>query len=156
MPGSEKEVPAWAGGSPPRKKRSRAWLWILLALLALIAVGVGLGVGLGIGKPWAKDSADGAAGSDHNTKSSDSSTSGEKTSGTDDGTPTGTSASAAPSATPTAIVSGGQGSVITFADGTNYTYQNPFGGRWYYDPADPLNVSIALTIQLTSERRKVQ
>ena len=37
------------------------------------------------------------------------------------------------------IVTGGDGSTITFDDGTQMTYSNKFGGTWYWDPEDPFN-----------------
>lgn len=33
--------------------------------------------------------------------------------------------------------SGKSGSIITFEDGTKYTYQNDFGGDWAFDPKNP-------------------
>ncbi|ESK92046.1 exo-beta- -glucanase [Moniliophthora roreri MCA 2997] len=36
-------------------------------------------------------------------------------------------------------VTGGNGSEITMEDGTTFTYSNPFGGHWHYDPKDPFN-----------------
>ncbi|KAF9228586.1 hypothetical protein BS17DRAFT_198966 [Gyrodon lividus] len=36
-------------------------------------------------------------------------------------------------------VTGGDGSKITTQDGTTFTYNNPFGGTWYWDPNDPFN-----------------
>jgi glucan 1,3-beta-glucosidase len=36
-------------------------------------------------------------------------------------------------------VTGGNGSIITLENGTTFTYQNPFGGYWYWDEKDPLN-----------------
>jgi glucan 1,3-beta-glucosidase len=39
----------------------------------------------------------------------------------------------------TRVVTGGDGSEITMEDGTKYTYQNPYGGYWYYDEEDPFN-----------------
>jgi glucan 1,3-beta-glucosidase len=36
-------------------------------------------------------------------------------------------------------VTGGNGSVITLENGTTFTYQNPFGGYWYWDENDPFN-----------------
>ncbi|KIJ69590.1 glycoside hydrolase family 5 protein [Hydnomerulius pinastri MD-312] len=38
-----------------------------------------------------------------------------------------------------AAVTGGDGSKITTEDGTTFTYSNPFGGTWYWDPNDPFN-----------------
>jgi len=37
------------------------------------------------------------------------------------------------------IKSGGDGSTITFEDGTQMTYSNKFGGTWYWDSDDPFN-----------------
>lgn len=44
-----------------------------------------------------------------------------------------------PDDTPKVAITGGQGSEITMEDGTKFTYNNPFGGTWYYDPEDPFN-----------------
>ena len=38
-----------------------------------------------------------------------------------------------------AVVSGGDGSIVTTEDGDTFTYRNSFGGLWYYDPTDPFN-----------------
>ncbi|KAG2041441.1 hypothetical protein BDR03DRAFT_722142 [Suillus americanus] len=38
-----------------------------------------------------------------------------------------------------AVVTGGNGSTITMEDGTTFTYLNPFGGTWHWDPEDPFN-----------------
>ncbi|KAG1819604.1 uncharacterized protein BJ212DRAFT_1055248 [Suillus subaureus] len=38
-----------------------------------------------------------------------------------------------------AVVTGGNGSTITMEDGTTFTYSNPFGGTWYWNPDDPFN-----------------
>ncbi|KAJ3970001.1 glycoside hydrolase family 5 protein [Lentinula raphanica] len=40
---------------------------------------------------------------------------------------------------PTGATSGGDGSEIILDDGTTFTYKNPFGGFWVYDPNDPFN-----------------
>jgi glucan 1,3-beta-glucosidase len=49
----------------------------------------------------------------------------------------------APSATSTssskALISGSDGSTVTMEDGSTFTYRNPFGGSWYYNPSDPFN-----------------
>jgi glucan 1,3-beta-glucosidase len=50
------------------------------------------------------------------------------------------SSTGSPSSSPkSAAVTGGDGSTVTTDDGTKFTYSNPFGGYWYYDPKDPLN-----------------
>ncbi|KAF7360227.1 Glycoside hydrolase [Mycena venus] len=36
-------------------------------------------------------------------------------------------------------VSGGDGSTVTAEDGSTFTYNNPFGGNWYWDVNDPFN-----------------
>ncbi|KAG2050896.1 glycoside hydrolase family 5 protein [Suillus hirtellus] len=40
---------------------------------------------------------------------------------------------------PGTTTTGGNGSVITTADGTKFTYLNPFGGIWVDNPNDPFN-----------------
>ncbi|KAI0639516.1 glycoside hydrolase [Trametes polyzona] len=35
------------------------------------------------------------------------------------------------------VISGGDGSTVTMDDGSTFTYSNPHGGIWYYDPANP-------------------
>jgi len=37
------------------------------------------------------------------------------------------------------VKSGGDGSTVTFEDGTKMTYSNKFGGTWYWDPQEPFN-----------------
>lgn len=51
-------------------------------------------------------------------------------------TSTSTSSSGQPASD---VVTGGNGSTITMEDGTTFTYLNPFGGTWYWDPQDPFN-----------------
>lgn len=36
-------------------------------------------------------------------------------------------------------ITGGDGSVVTLENGTEFTYKNSFGGYWYFDPEDPFN-----------------
>ena len=56
-----------------------------------------------------------------------------------------TAASPSPTSSPStpksAAITGGDGSTVTMDDGTTFTYRNPFGGYWYYDPNDPFNNS---------------
>lgn len=56
-------------------------------------------------------------------------------------TTTASSPSATSTTTPSksGLITGGDGSTVTMEDGTTFTYHNPFGGFWYYDPTDPLN-----------------
>ncbi|KAH9965457.1 glycoside hydrolase [Russula dissimulans] len=44
-----------------------------------------------------------------------------------------------PTKTPSNAISGGDGSTITMQGGTQFIYNNSFGGTWYYDPSDPFN-----------------
>lgn len=48
----------------------------------------------------------------------------------------GQSPSSSPSSHPT---TGGDGSLVTVSDGSNFTYRNSFGGFWVADPSDPFN-----------------
>jgi glucan 1,3-beta-glucosidase len=49
------------------------------------------------------------------------------------------SASASSGGSSNVRVTGGDGSIVTLENGTTFTYQNPFGGYWYWDENDPLN-----------------
>ncbi|KAF9783831.1 glycoside hydrolase family 5 protein [Thelephora terrestris] len=40
---------------------------------------------------------------------------------------------------PKGLTTGGDGSTVTTDNGTQFTYHNPFGGFWVWDPADPFN-----------------
>lgn len=125
------KTPAWASQNNQRKRKPRWWLWALLGLICLICLGVGLGVGLGLGLN--NKTGSGNSASDHKGAETDAA---GHTTGTADA-PTATS-DGAPTPTP-AATSGGFGSIITLADGTNMTYENEFGGHWYWDEADPFN-----------------
>lgn len=59
------------------------------------------------------------------------------------GSATATSTSATASATPT---TGAQGSLITLEDGSTMTYDNPYGGKWVWDEANPFKVSSTLRL----------
>ncbi|WWC69986.1 uncharacterized protein I206_103930 [Kwoniella pini CBS 10737] len=125
----QNEKPRWAevgGESPKKKSRKALWAGLLLGLLALIALGVGLGVGL-----TRKNTKNG-------TSTSQDGTAGTGNSKSKAGTATGTATSATASATPT---TGTQGSLITLEDGSTVTYDNPFGGNWHWDEANPFNSS---------------
>jgi aryl-phospho-beta-D-glucosidase BglC (GH1 family) len=54
------------------------------------------------------------------------------------GTATAPSPSGTKSPTSQNLITGGDGSTVTMDDGTTFTYHNPFGGYWYYDPNNPL------------------
>ncbi|WWC89117.1 uncharacterized protein L201_004035 [Kwoniella dendrophila CBS 6074] len=128
----QNEKPRWAevGAEQPSKKKNRKLIYggICLGLLALIALGVGLGVGL----TRNKSTTDGSSSSSEGNKADETNNKSQT------GTATAHHTSAAPSATPT---SGTQGSLITLADGSTVTYDNPFGGEWHWDEANPFNSS---------------
>ena len=54
------------------------------------------------------------------------------------GTATAPSPSGTKSPSSQNLITGGDGSTVTMDDGTTFTYHNPFGGYWYYDPKNPL------------------
>ena len=138
------------------RAKSRRWLWVGIGVGVLIAIALGVGLGVGyviwklhrsyfsLGhKPKNRRTSVAAAANSSSSSSPSSSTASASTS------------SAAPSAKPT---TGGQGSLITLENGSTMTYNNPFGGQWVWDTANPFNVSRAsrhrrLTIP---EQRPVQ
>lgn len=58
---------------------------------------------------------------------------------TNNGVSAGGSGSGNPTPPPGITTTGGNGSLITMADGTTFTYLNPFGGIWVDNPNDPFN-----------------
>jgi glucan 1,3-beta-glucosidase len=54
------------------------------------------------------------------------------------GTTTAPSPSGTKSPTSQNLITGGDGTTVTMDDGTTFTYHNPFGGYWYFDPNNPL------------------
>lgn len=61
----------------------------------------------------------------------------DSSSGDDDG-----DSPASPTSTGTTkgvLITGGSGSKVKLEDGSTFTYQNEFGGYWYYDPEDPFH-----------------
>ena len=104
--------------APPRAKSRRTVMIVgaIIALLLIIAAVV-VPVYFTVLKPKSADSGDSKDGKGGSNKPSATPTSGPKT--------------------PQNVVSGGDGSIITMEDGTTFTYKNPFGGYWYYDPNDP-------------------
>jgi len=105
----------------PTSKARRRNVIILAALggLILLIVVVVVPVYFLVVKPHSNASSSSAQPS-HSTSASPSSTS-------------------TPSSPKSAIVTGGDGSTVTMENGTTFTYSNPFGGYWYFDPNDPFN-----------------
>ena len=108
----------------PRRSRKRALLIGSAAVAGIVAVVV-IAVYFAVIKPK-NDKSSTTSGASSADSSSSGSTSGSSNSSTSSGTSN------------LAKVSGGDGSTVTTDEGTTFTYQNSFGGTWYYDPANPL------------------
>ncbi|KAI0666164.1 glycoside hydrolase [Trametes maxima] len=111
---SEKAGPAAA--APARRRRLYMWLGIGAAAIVVIVLAVILPVYFTVIK---KHNGSGGGGL---------------------GRPGSGAASSNPES-PTGAVTGGDGSTITLADGTTFTYKNAFGGFWVDDPTNPYNNS---------------
>ena len=103
-----------AYASPASKKRR--WFWIGGGVAAVAVVAVVVAVYFGVVKK---------NGSSSGATSGGDSNSGSGSSGSGSGT--------------RSVITGGDGSTVTMDDGSTFTYQNSFGGIWYYDPEDPFN-----------------
>lgn len=77
----------------------------------------------------------------HNSNKDGSVAAGASKGGKPSGTASSSGAQASATGSPakTLAVTGTDGSIVTMEDGTTFTYSNPFGGSWYWDPNDPLN-----------------
>lgn len=109
----------------PPKAKSRRRVMILAALVALILILLAVFIPLYF--TVIRKSSNETASNNSPTKT-----------GSAGSTGTATSSNAAPSAS-AKPVTGGFGSLIELDDGTTMTYQNNFGGQWYWDPNDPFN-----------------
>nr|ODN93000.1 glucan 1,3-beta-glucosidase [Cryptococcus depauperatus CBS 7855] len=121
--GDLNEKPKWAEVKDTRDgRKTRRWLWPALGAgaIILICLAVGLGVGLTRNK-------------DHKGPAADDN---KKGSGVTGPGATASSNHATPATTDT---SGVKGSLIKLDDGTTMTYDNPFGGKWVWDEANPFN-----------------
>ncbi|ORX35685.1 exo-beta-1,3-glucanase [Kockovaella imperatae] len=126
---SEKS-PRWAGASRPKKSRKALWIGIGIGAFLVIGAGVGLGVYFSLrNKNNSSSSGSSQSGADNDQSGGGSNEDGSSK------THTGGHGQQ-PSAAPT---SGGQGSLLTFEDGSTATYNNPYGGTWVWDPSDPFN-----------------
>ncbi|KAG1738187.1 glycoside hydrolase family 5 protein [Suillus lakei] len=105
---------------PGLKKRSilgRPLFWLIaFAVVTVVILAVVLPVYFVVIKP-------------HNYSTNGASTGGAPAGGSGSGNPP-------PAGT---VTTGGNGSLITMADGTTFTYLNPFGGIWVDNPNDPFN-----------------
>lgn len=100
----------------PERKRPRKFFWLLVAVAVVVLIF--LAVFLPVFFVVVKKSSSAASGSGGSTGS---------------GKPTKGSPSASNA------ITGGNGSTVTMANGTTFTYKNPFGGFWVEDPANPFN-----------------
>lgn len=112
--------------TPRARSRRRALIIGGLVAAAIIAVAVVVAVYFAIIKPHNKDSDVSGGSSSGSHQGGSTATTAPPTSGT--GKPTQNLA-----------VTGGDGSKVTMDDGSTFTYQNSFGGYWYWDPKDPFN-----------------
>ncbi|EJT96816.1 glycoside hydrolase [Dacryopinax primogenitus] len=120
------EQPYTQRGKPlpytPQRRRSRAFWWIIALIgLAIIVLAVVLPVYFTIGRHSSSNSSSGTG-------------TGSNGSGAGGGSGGG---SAQPAPAFNGPISGGQGSILTFSDGSTQVYGNPFGGMWYFDPGEP-------------------
>lgn len=105
----------------PKSKR-KVLLIAGAAVAAVIVIVIAIGVYFGVVKSHknastASDAATGASSTNSGSSSSGNSGSSKNT----------------------LAITGGDGSTVTMEDGTTFTYNNPFGGTWYWDINDPFN-----------------
>jgi len=104
----------------PKSKR-KVWLIAGAAGAAVLVIVVVVGVYFGVVKP-------------HNNAST---ASGGTSAGASSNSGGSSSSGSSGSSKSNLAVSGGDGSTVTMEDGTTFTYNNPFGGTWYWDENDP-------------------
>ncbi|KAH9951963.1 glycoside hydrolase superfamily [Amylocystis lapponica] len=111
-----------AYAAPRARSKRRAFFIVGAVLLVVTIIIVVVAVYFGVVKPH-----------------SDSSSTSGGLAGASGSASSGKAAPTASGSSNSLVVSGGDGSKITTESGTTFTYSNPFGGYWYYDPANPLN-----------------
>lgn len=115
-----KEQPRDSPYLAPNRARSRRKKWFFAILIAgvLVIIAVAVGIYFAVAKPKKEaegETAEGAASNGKNDSGDGKTTKGN------------------------VLVTGGDGSEVTMDDGTKMKYRNSFGGRWYWNPQDPLN-----------------
>ncbi|KAK7044363.1 glycoside hydrolase [Favolaschia claudopus] len=96
--------------APQEKKRKRVWVFLtIVGVFILLAIAGGLLYSFVFKK---KDSDDSSSSSSSNNSQTNKIA---------------------------AVVTGSDGSTVTADDGSTFTYNNPFGGTWYWDATDPFN-----------------
>ncbi|PCH38152.1 glycoside hydrolase family 5 protein [Wolfiporia cocos MD-104 SS10] len=116
------EKPRGTYASPRTRSRRRALLIVGGVAAAIVIVVVVVAVYFSV----------------HNKNSSDAVSGSTSKSGSSSASPSQSSGSKSGGATSNIVVTGGDGSTVTMSDGTTFTYSNPYGGYWYYDPSEPL------------------
>lgn len=94
------------------KRKQRNWVVISTIAIVLIVASVGIALGVSLSKKGSATRSSGVSGGS--------------------GSPNPTKTAPGSSST-----SGTSGSIVTLEDGTQFTYQNNFGGDWAFDPKNP-------------------
>ena len=110
-----------AAYAPRTKSTRKVMIMAIIAALALIIAAIAIPLYLFVIKP---------NNSNNLAKPATSSTS---------SVPTPSTSASSGGSSKNLKVSGGNGSIVTLENGSTFTYQNPFGGYWYWDAKDPLN-----------------
>lgn len=106
----------------PKSKR-KVWIIVGAGVATVLVIIVVVGVYFGAIK------------SHHGTSTASDATTGDSSSGSSSNPSSASSGSSKSSL----AVTGGGGSTITTENGTTFTYNNSFGGTWYWDVNDPFN-----------------
>lgn len=106
-----------------RKSRKLLYLGICALLLVIVVLAVILPVYFTIIRPK------------HQSASSDIAANGPGKGSSSQ--PAGSTGTTPPGSSQALAITGGDGTLITLADGSTLTYHNSFGGSWYYDPSNP-------------------
>ncbi|KAF9645167.1 glycoside hydrolase family 5 protein [Thelephora ganbajun] len=118
VPETEKNLEENVADEPERRRylfgRPRVWFAVAAAVVVVV-LAVVLPVYFTVAKPKNNTSSGGGGNGGNN--------------GNDTGTPK----------PPKGLTTGGDGSTIIMENGTEFTYHNPFGGFWVWDPQNPFN-----------------
>ncbi|KAL6305370.1 glycoside hydrolase superfamily [Sparassis latifolia] len=110
--------------SPRSLTKRKAIIIVSLVALAIVIIVVVVAVYFGVVK--------------HNSSKSDAATGISSGSSKTSSSAAPVSSSSGAASKGSLVVTGGDGSKVTTSDGSTFTYQNSFGGYWYYDPTNPM------------------